>query len=141
MTVRVWDGPRSALVANGPAAAAATAASPRTTCSYQDRSGALLPNSPKLKFNIGATANFPLKDDVEGTFILNYQHQSSVNFDLLGNPLTVQEGYGVVNTSLGANIGRLKRRSSSTIRSTSPMRPAFPTALGPMAVARRTIFT
>ncbi|MEY4249201.1 MAG: hypothetical protein RJA87_834 [Pseudomonadota bacterium] len=108
MTGQVWNGTASALVGNCTAAATATAANPRTTCSYQDRSGALLPNSPKLKFNLGATANFPLRDDVEGTFILNYQHQSSVNFDLLGNPLTVQEGYGVVNTSLGANMGRIK---------------------------------
>lgn len=108
MTGQVWNGTASALVGNCTAAATATAANPRTTCSYQDRSGALLPNSPKLKFNLGATANFPLRDDVEGTFILNYQHQSSVNFDLLGNPLTVQESYGVVNTSLGANMGRIK---------------------------------
>lgn len=108
MTGQVWNGSSSALVGNCTSAPAATAAAPRTTCSYQDRSGARLPNSPKLKFNLGATANFPLRDDVDGTFIVNYQHQSSVNFDLLGNPLTVQDGYGVLNTSLAAEYKAIK---------------------------------
>jgi iron complex outermembrane recepter protein len=77
-------------------------------CSVQNRSGGTLPNSPKFKYAVGATANFPISDSAKGLFILNYQHQSSVNFDLLGNPLTVQKAYGVLNSSLGAEIGRFK---------------------------------
>ncbi|KPF86659.1 TonB-dependent receptor [Novosphingobium sp. AAP93] len=107
-TGQVWNGTASALVGPCVAAAPATAASPRTTCAFQDRSGARLPNSPKLKWNIGATAEFGLGGDVKGTAILTYQHQSSVNFDLLGNPLLVQEGYGVVNGSLGVEFGKVR---------------------------------
>jgi iron complex outermembrane recepter protein len=77
-------------------------------CSVQNRSGGRLPNSPKFKFAVGATANFPISDSTKGLFIVNYQHQSAVNFDLLGNPLTVQKAYGVLNSSLGAEVGRFK---------------------------------
>lgn len=106
-TGQVWNAATgsSALVGPCTLAAAATAASPRTTCTLQDRSGARLPNSPKFKYNLVATADFPIGDEVEGTLVLNYQHQSAVNFDLLGNPLTVQDAYGVLNASLGADFG------------------------------------
>jgi iron complex outermembrane receptor protein len=90
------------------AAVAATAVSTRTTCQFQNRSGARLPNSPKFKWNVGATANFPLMSEAEGTFIVNYQHQSDVNFDLLGNPLLVQKAYGVLNASFGVEIENFK---------------------------------
>jgi iron complex outermembrane receptor protein len=107
-TGQLWNGTASALVGPCVAAAPATAAAPRTTCTLQDRSGARLPNSPRFKWNIGATADFSLGGDAKGTAILTYQRQSSVNFDLLGNPLLVQEGYGVVNGSLGAEFGRFR---------------------------------
>jgi iron complex outermembrane recepter protein len=77
-------------------------------CSVQNRSGGRLPNSPKFKFAVGATANFPISDSTKGLFIVNYQHQSAVNFDLLGNPLVVQKAYGVLNSSIGAEVGRFK---------------------------------
>ena len=107
-TGQLWNGTTSALVGPCVSAPAATAAAPRTTCSFQDRSGARLPNSPKFKFNLGLTANFPLMGDAEGTFIVNYQHQSDINFDLLGNPLLTQEAYGVLNASFGVKIANLK---------------------------------
>lgn len=107
-TGQTWNGTTSALVAPCVSAAAASAASPRTTCTLQDRSGARLPNSPKVKWNLSATADFPLSDSVDGTAILSYQHQSSVNFDLLGNPLLVQPGYGILNASFAANFGQFK---------------------------------
>ncbi|GHA04806.1 TonB-dependent receptor [Novosphingobium arvoryzae] len=106
-TGQIWNGTASVLVGPCVSAAAATAAAPRTTCAFQDRSGARLPNSPRFKWNIGATADFPL-GDATGTAIISYQHQSAVNFDLLGNPLTVQKGYGVMNASLGAEFGSVK---------------------------------
>jgi iron complex outermembrane receptor protein len=74
----------------------------------QDRSGSQLPNSPKMKFNLGATIEQQLGAGTKGTATLNYQHQSSVNFDLLGNPLTVQKAYGVLNASVGAEHGAYK---------------------------------
>lgn len=107
-TGQVWNGTASVLVGPCTSAAAATAAAPRTTCTFQDRSGARLPNSPKFKFNVSATADFPIGSDAEGTFIVTYQRQSAVNFDLLGNPLTVQEGYGVLNASLAAKFDKVR---------------------------------
>ncbi len=98
----------SALVGSCTAAAAATAASPRTLCTFQDRSGERLPNSPKFKWNVGATADFSVSDNTQGTFILGYQHQSKVNFDLLGNPLLEQKAYGVLNGSVGVEFANVK---------------------------------
>lgn len=106
-TGQLWNGTASALVGPCISAPAATAAAPRTTCTLQDRSGARLPNSPKVKWNVGATAEFAI-GEAKGTAILGYQHQSEVNFDLLGNPLLVQPGYGIFNASLGAEFGAVK---------------------------------
>jgi iron complex outermembrane recepter protein len=91
----------SSLVGNCIEAPVATAAAPRRRCTFQDRSGARLPNAPQFKFNIGATGDVPIDANSSATFTLNYQHQSSVNFDLYGNPLTVQAAYGVLNGSIG----------------------------------------
>ncbi|HWU03271.1 MAG TPA: TonB-dependent receptor [Novosphingobium sp.] len=74
----------------------------------QDRSGAQLPNSPKFKFNLGATVEHHLDEESKATFTLNYQHQSSVNFDLLGDPYTVQKAYGILNAALGFERGHYK---------------------------------
>lgn len=107
-TGQVWDGTTSVLVGNCTAAAAATALAPRTTCGFQDRSGAQLPNSPKFKFNLGATAEIPFGEDNTAIITLNYQHQSDVNFDLLGNPLLTQKAYGIFNAGVGAEFGPLR---------------------------------
>ena len=107
-TGQVWNGTASALVGNCTTAAAATALAPRTTCGFQDRSGAQLPNSPKFKFNLGATAELPFGDDNKAIITLNYQHQSDVNFDLLGNPLLTQQAYGILNAGIGAEFGPVR---------------------------------
>jgi iron complex outermembrane recepter protein len=104
-TGQVWNGTASALVGNCTTAAAATALAPRTTCGFQNRSGGKLPNAPKFKFNIGATGELPFGDGNKAIITLNYQHQSAVNFDLLGNPLLTQKGYGIFNAGLGAEFG------------------------------------
>jgi iron complex outermembrane recepter protein len=104
-TGQVFAAGVSSLVGNCTTAAAATALAPRTTCGFQNRSGATLPNSPKFKFNIGATGEVPLGDDSKAIITLNYQHQSAVNFDLLGNPLLTQKGYGIFNAGIGAELG------------------------------------
>lgn len=107
-TGATWNGSASVLTAPCTSATAATAAAPRTTCTFQDRSGATLPNSPKFKFNLGATAEMPFGDDNKAILTLNYQHQSDVNFDLLGNPLLTQKAYGIFNAGLGGEFGPLK---------------------------------
>lgn len=113
-TGQVFSGTTSSLVGNCVSANPATAASPRTTCLFQNRSGARLPNSPTFKWNMSSTVQFPIMGDKEGTFILSYQHQSSVNFDLLGNPLLTQGGYGVLNASLGVELGNVKLTAFGT---------------------------
>jgi iron complex outermembrane recepter protein len=107
-TGQIWNGTASALAGNCTTAPAASAANPRTTCQFQDRSGARLPNSPKFKFNIGATGEIPFGDDNKAMITLNYQHQSDVNFDLLGNPLVTQKAYGIFNAGVGAEFGPFK---------------------------------
>ncbi len=107
-TGATWNGSASVLAAGCTSAPAATAVAPRSLCSFQDRSGAALPNSPKFKFALGATGEFPLGGDNKGSVTLGYQHQSKVNFDLLGNPLLEQAAYGIFNASLGAEFGPVK---------------------------------
>jgi iron complex outermembrane receptor protein len=65
----------------------------------QNLAGKQLANAPRFKGNAGATYNFPLAH-LNGAINLNYQYQSKVNFDLYQNPLTVQQGYGVLNGSV-----------------------------------------
>jgi iron complex outermembrane recepter protein len=77
-------------------------------CTFQNRSGAQLPNSPKFKFNLGATAEKPLANGKKMHFTLAYQYQGDVNFDLLGSPLTVQKAYGTLNASVGADLGAFR---------------------------------
>ncbi|MBU6206920.1 MAG: TonB-dependent receptor [Alphaproteobacteria bacterium] len=82
--------------------------SPTGLGNVQDRSGGQLPNSPKFKFTLSATADQDIGAGTKAHFNLNYQHQSSVNFDLLGDPLTVQTAYGVLNGSVGVEHGPFK---------------------------------
>jgi iron complex outermembrane recepter protein len=107
-TGSLFNGTVAALQGNCVAAMTATAANPRTTCQFQNRSGARLPNAPKFKWNLSTTADFPINDDTKGLVVLGYQHQSAVNFDLLGNPLTTQKGYGIFNGSVGIENGQFK---------------------------------
>jgi iron complex outermembrane receptor protein len=100
-TGAVFSGGASSLVGNCIAAPAATAAAPR---SRQNRSGARLPNSPKFKYNLNATGEFPFGDDNKALVTLGYQHQGKVNFDLLGNPLLTERAYGIFNASVGAEL-------------------------------------
>ncbi|EGY01226.1 TonB-dependent receptor [Nitrospirillum viridazoti Y2] len=64
--------------------------------------GSQLPYSPKWKFNLSANYIVPLPslpfDADLGAF---YKYQSRVQYDPLGNPLTVQGGFGILNLSTG----------------------------------------
>lgn len=74
----------------------------------QDRSGGTLPNSPRFKFNLAGTVNRDLGSDTRGSLTVTYQHQSSINFDLLGDPLDTQKAYGLMNLTLGLEHGSYK---------------------------------
>ncbi|MGH1560758.1 TonB-dependent receptor domain-containing protein [Caulobacter segnis] len=74
----------------------------------QDRSNTQLPNSPKFKVNLGGTVTRDLSSDLKGVFTVNYQYQSKVNFDLLGNPLAEQKAYGLLNASASIERGDVK---------------------------------
>jgi len=76
-----------------------------TTRNFQDLAGARLANAPEFKFNIGGVYDFALNDSLNGFLGLTYQYQSSVNFDLFQNPLTVQEAYGVLDANFGIRSG------------------------------------
>ena len=66
-----------------------------------DMDGADAPNTPELAYNIGISHIFPLDGlsfDIHGS--LNYVWQDDVNFPLNGDPLLVQDSYGLLNFSL-----------------------------------------
>jgi iron complex outermembrane receptor protein len=68
----------------------------------QDLSGKPLNNSPDFKFNVGAYWELVLSSLPFNFFAqANYQWQDDVNYDLLGNPLSAQEAYGLANISFG----------------------------------------
>ena len=60
-----------------------------------------LPDSPDLKLNLFADLTVPLSDDLEATVGATYRYQTKVHYDLLGDPLTTQNGFGVANLSVG----------------------------------------
>ncbi|WP_347304228.1 TonB-dependent receptor [Croceibacterium sp. TMG7-5b_MA50] len=68
----------------------------------QDLAGARLANSPKFKYTIAGTYTVELPAlPFDGFLQADWTHQSSVNFDIGGNPRALQEGYGVLNGSVG----------------------------------------
>lgn len=72
------------------------------TTGVQDLSGERLANAPRFKYNIAVTQDIELATPAFDAFVTaDYAHQSSVNFDLLGSPVSLQRGYGVVNGSVG----------------------------------------
>ncbi len=70
---------------------------PTQAVTYAD--GNPLPNSPKLTYSLTAGYQHHL-----GAFridtLLNWFHRSKVSFDAAGNPLNVQEGYGLLNGNI-----------------------------------------
>ncbi|GGB22934.1 TonB-dependent receptor [Sphingomonas metalli] len=69
---------------------------------FQDLSGKRLSNAPRWKFNLGGTYDILLPTaPFDGFVQADMNYQSRVNFDLLGNPLTVEDSYAIVNASVG----------------------------------------
>lgn len=69
---------------------------------FQNLAGATLPNAPRHKMNLGGQYDI-LLDRTFNAFITGaYRYQTSTQYSLSQNPLTVQGGYGILN--LGAGI-------------------------------------
>ncbi len=75
----------------------------------QDISGGNLPNSPQWKTTIFTRYDQPIPGPVDLFATLNYRWQSEVQYDLEQDPATVQDGYGILDLSIGAQTddGRL----------------------------------
>ncbi len=68
----------------------------------QNLAGKPLANSPDFKYNLGLTwesspSGWPVVLFANG----NYSYQDDINFSLLANPRTIQDGYGIANFSAG----------------------------------------
>lgn len=82
----------------------------------QDLSGEELANSPDLKATIGGDWNIPLPTmPFDGFANFSYQYQDDVNFDLLLNPHSEQEAYGVFNLSVGVTSKDMDERYRVTL--------------------------
>ncbi|MEI5688523.1 TonB-dependent receptor [Sphingomonas kyungheensis] len=80
-----------------------------TSTGVQNLAGARLANAPKFKYTVSGTYDVTLPSlPFDGFVQADWSYQSSVNFDIGGNPLTFQRGYGVLNGSIGlkADDGR-----------------------------------
>ena len=70
----------------------------------QDISDGELPNSPDWKWNLAADYQLELESmPFYGFLNLTYVWQDEVNFDLLQNPLSEHDSYGVGDFSVGIN--------------------------------------
>jgi iron complex outermembrane receptor protein len=68
----------------------------------QDLAGSRLSNAPRFKYTLSGTYDVALPGmPFNGFLQADYSHQSRVRYDLLGNPRTVQPGYGIFNASIG----------------------------------------
>ena len=70
-----------------------------TSANVRELAGGVLPNAPRLKYTIGATVEKEVGNEIFILGTVNYQHQSSVEFDLFQDPLTVQGPYGIMNAN------------------------------------------
>ena len=70
----------------------------------QNLSGHVLPEAPRVRFNVGSTMAQEFGRYL-GTFTMSYRYQSAESFDLTGDPLLRQGGYGIMNLNLGVHRG------------------------------------
>lgn len=71
------------------------------TPARQDLSGVTPPQAPKWKFSGGVDYDHPLQGSAVGFVQVTASYQSKVNYMLTQDPMTVQDGYGIVNLSVG----------------------------------------
>jgi iron complex outermembrane receptor protein len=68
----------------------------------QDLSGQRLANTPEWAFNAFAKQEFQIADfSWRGFATLDYSWRSSVRWDILGHPLSVEDKYGLLGASIG----------------------------------------
>ncbi len=85
----------------GQTAALGCMALPQGGTSQGNIAGHRLPNSPRWKGTASVDYRTPIGGGVDITGNIFYRYQSSVIYDLLGNPNTRQRGYGVLNLRAG----------------------------------------
>ena len=66
-----------------------------------DLSGRELPNAPDRSFVLDVRQEFTLRDNLDAFLQVKGRYQSEINHEILLNPEGIQEGYGIVNLSLG----------------------------------------
>jgi iron complex outermembrane receptor protein len=74
---------------------------PQGGTSQGNIAGNRLPNAPRWKGTATIDYRTPIGGGVDITGNIFYRYQSSVIYDLLGNPNTRQKGYGVLNLRAG----------------------------------------
>lgn len=74
----------------------------------QNLSGKPLFNAPKWNFNVNAQYDIPLNQTFTAFLGAGYRWQSEVIFNLLQDPDSVQDAYGVANVAGGFKTGRWK---------------------------------
>ncbi|MCP9221165.1 TonB-dependent receptor [Erythrobacter sp. LQ02-29] len=67
--------------------------------------GNRLANAPEFKFNLLASYERQLSDDVGLLFDTDYSWRSEEQFSANGDPLTIQPAYGIWNASAGLSFG------------------------------------
>jgi iron complex outermembrane receptor protein len=67
----------------------------------QDLSGKPLFNAPRWNFNVNGQYDVRLDDRLTGFITAGYRWQSKVVFNLLQDPDSIQEAYGIANLGLG----------------------------------------
>lgn len=72
-----------------------------TTVNLQDLSGGDLPNAPDWRFTGSVRKDIPLAMSFDGFVQVSGRWQSDVNFSLNGDPVSVQDSFGIVNLALG----------------------------------------
>ncbi|MBT6891770.1 MAG: TonB-dependent receptor [Gammaproteobacteria bacterium] len=96
----------------------------------QDLGGKDLNNSPDFKMTLSAEYFQPLTSmPFDGFFNLSYRYQSDVNFSLLADPGSEQDGYGVLNLSIGL-VERENQRYEITLFANNVTDEEFVTGLG-----------
>ena len=75
---------------------------PGSATGLQDLAGKRLSNAPEWKFNLGANYDIYMPAMPFDAFVqADVSYQSKVSYDLLANPLLVQDPFALVNASVG----------------------------------------
>jgi iron complex outermembrane receptor protein len=79
----------------------------------QDLAGKRLNNAPEWAFSLSGAYSAPITDALNGFANVTYSYRSAVNFSIIQDPNTTQEGYGIVNASVGIETADRRLRLSA----------------------------